>query len=134
MLLRLEEIQEARKPLFQIGDFTLHSGEKSNWKVECDVLTKEDWECLAAMIAERCQFKDVIGIPEGGLNLRDYLSLSCTKDDSLPTLIVDDVLTTGNSMEEARSHIKGEVIGHVVFARGKCPEWIKALWQLDAHA
>lgn len=120
------------EPLFKIGDFTLHSGSKSNYKIQCESLIEEDWECLACMIAKRCKFKDVWGIPEGGLKLRDYLSILCEDDDSLPTLIVDDVLTTGNSMEEARKHVNGDSIGYVVFSRGGCPSWVRALFQLDA--
>jgi len=33
--------------LFQFGDFSLHSGSKSKWKIECDALTDEDVEALA---------------------------------------------------------------------------------------
>ena len=30
--------------LFQQGDFTLHSGERSGFKIECDALTSHDWD------------------------------------------------------------------------------------------
>jgi RIO-like serine/threonine protein kinase len=83
------------------------------------------------MISERCRFKDVWGIPSGGTKLRNALSFYCQDDNSLPTLIVDDVLTTGQSMEETRHYVHGDVIGYVVFARGECPDWIKALFYME---
>ena len=42
-------------------------------------------------------------------------------------LIVDDVFTTGASMEAL--HTPGD-IGAVVFARGLCPSWITPLFQM----
>jgi hypothetical protein len=54
-----------------------------------------------------------------------------------PRLIVDDVLTTGGSMERARDKHRGQgpagrpgIIGAVVFARGQCPHWIRCLFQM----
>lgn len=117
--------------LFKSGVFRLHSGEVSDFFIDCDSLADDDWKALAEIISQRCKFKDVWGIPEGGMKLRDYLSLHCTDDDSLPTLIVDDVLTTGTSMERARNIAEGNVIGWVVFARDKCPEWVRAVCQVN---
>jgi hypothetical protein len=39
--------------LFQLGDFHLHSGQKSKYKINCDALTDEDWRTLAMMLVER---------------------------------------------------------------------------------
>lgn len=50
-------------------------------------------------------------------------------------LIVDDVLTTGRSMEDARRansayrHMD-DVIGAVIFARAKPAPWIKPVFQM----
>lgn len=117
--------------LFNSGVFRLHSGRVSDFFIDCDSLTDDDWKALAGRISRRCKFKDVWGIPDGGLKLRDYLSEYCIEEYSLPTLIVDDVLTTGRSMEKARQLCPGKVIGWVVFARGKCPKWIKAVCQVN---
>lgn len=113
--------------LFKLGDFTLHSGASTFWKVDCDCLTDDDWTTLARMIYEENKpFRKVIGIPSGGLKLAKALQIYCFPNPEYPILIVDDVLTTGKSMEEARAG--RNVKGAVVFARGAYPDWIKPLW------
>lgn len=118
------------KSLFQLGDFTLHSGSKSNWKIDCDVLTDADWETLACLVAEKVDFAVVHGIPKGGLKFAIALQ-KYVNPLSAFTLIVDDVLTTGGSMEEARQEYGIERSkGVVLFVRGKCPDWITPIFQL----
>ena len=116
--------------LFQFGDFTLNSGAKSSWKIECDALTDEDIAGLAEMISLAVGgFSDVIGVPRGGLKLAK--ALQKYKKSYYPTLIVDDVLTTGGSMERMKKSLGNFVfIGAVIFARGKCPAWITPLFQM----
>lgn len=108
--------------LFFSGLVQLHSGEASDWKIDCDALTDADWANVAWLIAHRIKFGDVVGVPRGGLALADALRPYCT---SGPRLVVDDVLTTGRSMEEFR---KSGDVGVVLFARGACPEWILPLF------
>lgn len=116
--------------LFQLGDFTLYSGAASRWKIYCDALTDEDWQALAVMLAERLPpFGVAIGIPRGGIRLAVAMSAHCRKG-SQTILLVDDVLTTGSSMEEYRASFSAGVIGAVVFARGECPDWIVPLFQM----
>lgn len=122
--------------LFQLGDFVLNSGARSSWKIECDALADEDWESLALMIHDVVgPFRSVEGVPGGGLMLASFLKGKTTAN--APHLIVDDVLTTGGSMELARTAFwKGigkrdeGIIGAVVFARGPCPSWITPLFQM----
>lgn len=110
--------------MFQEGEFTLHSGGKSSFKIECDALTKADWKCLARMIAERVGcFSSVYGIPRGGQSLEFYLAPYVA--DKGPRLVVDDVWTTGASMREVLR--KGD-IGYVVFARGPLSDGVGALF------
>jgi hypothetical protein len=118
--------------LFELGDFTLHSGDKSNFKIECDYLTDGDWECLAKMLLERLpRFRDVEGIPNGGLMLEHFLFPYATGESKDPILIVDDVHTTGLSFNDHIKDREGEFIGAVVFARGIVhQEWIMPLFQL----
>lgn len=121
--------------LFMLGDFTLNSGAQSCWKLECDALTDEDIKCLAWMIREMVgPFSSVEGVPRGGLRFAEALQKYTTmgvKDNG--HLIVDDVLTTGGSMERLKSMRKNapgdfrDIKGAVVFARGPCPSWIGAL-------
>ena len=113
--------------LFQPGNFKSHSGVILPWKINCDVLTLQDWECLASMIAVKIgMFGKLEGVPEGGLALMEALKFHRYR--SGPLLIVDDVLTTGRSMEEQRAG--REAIGAVVFARKKCPKWVTPLFQM----
>ncbi len=117
----------ARRHLFVDGEFIAHSGGTLQMKIECDALTDESIDALAKKIARTVPaFGAVHGIPRGGLRLA--AALRPLSHMSGPTLIVDDVLTTGASMEEARKSFGGEVIGVVIFARGPWADWITPLW------
>ena len=122
------------KDLFIEEEFVGHSGDTLQWKIEMDALSDSDWKCIARMILEnqRGFFQAAIGIPRGGLKLSGYLNECATKNINDPYLLVDDVLTTGGSMEEyKKEHFKGkDVIGWVVFARTKPPKWITPLFQM----
>lgn len=118
--------------LFQIGSFTLHSGQESNFKIECDALADLDWGTLAYIVSSKFRFSNVIGIPRGGLDFAEALKPYASNKDDEPWLIVDDVLNTGGSMQEGKDNLKGlgkDAIGVVVFARGSCPEWIHPIFQ-----
>lgn len=109
--------------LFQRGDFTLHSGEKSGIKIDCDALTDDDLDTIAWMLRGRLpSFGSVEGVPRGGLRLARFLEGYATMGHPL---IVDDVYTTGASMEAHR----GDRIAHgaVIFARREPPPWIVPL-------
>jgi hypoxanthine phosphoribosyltransferase len=81
-------------------------------------------------------FNNVVGIPKGGTRLASLLS-KYTNGSSNRILIVDDVLTTGNSMETKKKEIEStiddgkEVIGVVMFARNECPDWVIPIFTLD---
>lgn len=112
--------------LFREGDFVAASGNVLPWKVECDVLTADDWRVLAKTVADVIQFGAIEGVPRGGLSFAQALEPYMA--DEGPLLIVDDVLTTGASMER---HRRGrDAIGIVAFARVKdLPPWISAVWR-----
>jgi hypothetical protein len=114
--------------------FTGHSGDTLKWKVECDILNDDDWAWAAARVAEKFSFRDVYGIPQGGLDFEHHLR-RYIKPEGDCFLIVDDVLTTGGSMETAKGdtrlrHLGIPRIGVVLFARTKPAHWIAAIWQL----
>lgn len=116
--------------LFQRGNYLLHSGYRSSWKIECDALTYEDWSTLAYLIQQRTgPFSAVEGVPDGGVPLAACLEPYCVERG--PLLIVDDVWTSGASMEKHR-HGR-QAIGAVVFARGSALlPWVIALFQLSS--
>ena len=125
----MDNEKKGESNLFQLGEFKLHSGRISHFKIECDALTSEDWETLAVLIKDKFQFREVVGVPSGGLKLARVLS-KYKDDNSDVTLIVDDVLTTGDSIRTLRNSIKGESIGVVIFTRGECPYWIYPLFEM----
>ena len=118
--------------LFQLGNFTLHSGARSCWKIDCDALTPEDWAALAAMAVEILpSFHRVTGVRRGGWPfaqaLRHYQS-GRVEDGHL---IVDDVWTTGDSVRKlCPQGLSPSKRACVVFARGPVDEWVTALFQM----
>jgi orotate phosphoribosyltransferase len=119
-----------RKSLFEKKTFTMHSGDIGHWKIECDALTDVEINALAYIISSKLKFSSVIGVPKGGIRIAK--ALNKYKSDTGRCLIIDDVLTTGNSMEEVKKqHDDRNVIGVVLFARAKCPEWVIPLFQMS---
>jgi len=119
--------------LFNCGRFQLHSGQVSDFKIDCDHLTEWDWQALAREIIKRVPwFGSVEGVPTGGLELERQLRPYATGDATDPLLIVDDVYTTGGSME---THRAGRpAIGVVVFARqAPTQDWIRPLFLMSAE-
>lgn len=110
--------------LFSKQTFISHAGLSLSWKIDCDALTDEDIETLAFVISQRFNFSSVYGIPRGGVRLANALKQYTTIG---PRLIVDDVLTTGKSMEEV--YETGDV-GVVIYARNRCPDWVLPIFTL----
>jgi orotate phosphoribosyltransferase len=122
--------------LFEKKEFFSHSGDLLDWKIECDALTDEDIETLAYLISKKYTFRRVYGLPTGGVRLGIALQ-KYTDENSEVSLIVDDVLTTGKSMEDHRHNVwaealsdNEEVAGVVIFARKECPYWVVPIFQL----
>lgn len=119
--------------LFQWGKFTSHSGSPLDWKAECDALTDDDWDCLARLVADRAgAFGSAVGVPKGGLKFAEALNRHRTQGANL-VLIVDDVLTTGKSMDAERANLPNDVVcqGIVLFSRVNIiPYWITPIFRL----
>lgn len=120
--------------LFKQGVFTAHSGQELPYKIDCDALTDEDIECIAFIIASKTSFGVVEGIPSGGCRLADALEPYAEIEASFNMLIVDDVLTSGASMEEWKPrHVSrispDDITGWVIFARGDVPKWVNAVFK-----
>lgn len=130
--------------LFQLGNFTLHSGGKSRWIIDCRTLTTEDWAALAVIAMERfnLRFNEVLGIPEGGLAFANAMRPYAVSNSDAAVLIVDDVLTTGRSVTAHADSLAGEailqahrenrqVLALVAFARGSIKDReVHAIWKL----
>lgn len=123
--------------LINVGGFVLKGGKRSNWKLDCDALSDSDIHAAAWLLFKLVgHFSSVKSIPRGGDRLAAALRNHVAAKG--PHLIVDDVLTTGGSMELARRRYLAEqevpalvpVVGAVLFARGRCPEWVRPLFQL----
>ena len=128
-------IIEGHMDLFQSVNFRSHSSLDLTWKIEMDALTAPEWYTLSQMILDLSSpFREAIGIPRGGMELGTRLNQYGTGNPDDPILIVDDVLTTGGSMEDfKRKRVfrnPTKYIGWVVFARGYPPSWCKALFQM----
>lgn len=123
--------------LFQLGDFQLHSGGKSSWKIDCDALTDSEIEALAeigyAVLTPLRPFREVVGVPRGGLRLAAVMAkYKSSQVGSI--LVVDDVLTTGKSMREERDKINARgrgVFGLVIFARTAAEPWVHRIFQMS---
>lgn len=131
--------------LIQLGKIILSSGVESDFKLECDRFIEENADGLAYLINKMVgPFSSVEGVPRGGLRLAEALQpYVVTSGMGVPYrnlhLLVDDVLTTGGSMERLRATHYGQgpagrpgIIGAVVFTRGMCPSWIQPLFQMPS--
>ena len=112
--------------LLQFGSFKSHSGLTLPFKIECDAFTPDDWATLAQIANQRLYWGEVEGVPEGGLAFAEALRRYSQPDGRL--MIVDDVFTTGQSMEEHRAG--RDAFGLVVFARNLVPLWIEPMFEL----
>jgi len=125
--------------MFVLGNFTGAAGQSLPWKIECDVLTRDDWDCVAAVCAPSLpKFKEVWGVPRGGLLFADALAkYRFTRPViGLLPLIVDDVWTTGHSMctfaEERLGLRPHQWHGLVAFSRAPTlPEGVRCFMKRD---
>ena len=133
----MNDFHVREKYLFTEQDFIGHSGDELHWKIECDALFPNEWKCIARMIfeIEKRPFQAAIGIPRGGVELGRWLNEYSTQNAEHPYLIIDDVLTTGGSMNEFRekNFKEKESFGWVVFARKQPQPWVNALFQMPIN-
>lgn len=128
--------------MFNLGTFESSAGITLDWKIECDKLSDQDWFCIAHMISRNYRFCIVHGVPTGGTILAEGLRGFCHVD-ARKVLIVDDVITTGQSMERMRKHLieqygvpKENIRGVALFSRmraHKIPVWIDVVFQLNGN-
>lgn len=114
--------------LFHSGTFTSAAGLSLTWKIECDVLTDDDWATIAEIASATLPpFRTVLGVPRGGLKLAAYLNRYSSKRGTV--LLVDDVWTTGKSMLKFSKQVPSDWHGFVAFARGDLPTNVSCFMQ-----
>jgi hypothetical protein len=122
--------------MFRHGKFQGAGGGELQWKIDCDSLTFDDWDCIARVALARLPpIQAVVSVPRGGDQLAeafaDLLVGGQIPQDGV-LLIVDDVWTTGTSM--FREADKWEHVpwhGFVLFARGPVPSNVTAMFRTD---
>lgn len=123
--------------LFQRGDFIFTSGARSPIKFEFDKATDEDIEFFALIGAHQVgYFGKVVPVPKGksGSPIDNAKRLAHAMHkyirDCGVALIVDDVWTTGKSMEACRIENMRphpfQPIGWVAFAYERPASWVTA--------
>jgi hypothetical protein len=116
--------------LFERKPFKMASGGVARYTIQSKALSDEDMATLAWLISEKGDIRDVYGVTEGGRRLAALLQKYCKKQGV--RLIVDDVLTTGASMEAARLKTGWhDAVGVVIFARGPCPDWVLPIFSME---
>lgn len=129
--------------LLQTGDFKLASGRESNFKIECDALTDDDWDTVAKIVKKRFMFQGVTGVPRGGLKLAERL-LPFIYPHVKNYLIVDDVYSTGGSLRRVRDELIAQpdggnrhYFGVVLFARNRIVDadknWVRPIFQMEEY-
>lgn len=124
--------------LFQVGQFQFSSGVRSPFKFECDEMTDDEIAALAFLGSHQiCHFADVVPVPKGksGSEIDNAKRFAKALDRYAKpgygiTLLVDDVLTTGASMEAARAKCGSAItVGLVMFAYKRPASWITPVLQ-----
>lgn len=116
----------------EIADIRLHSGRESKFKIECDHLTDEEVAAMCPLLKKILPpFGEVSGVPRGGLRLEKALRPFVTKG---PLLVVDDVWTTGGSVNRHITGLSNDMgfVGNiaVLFSRGPTPSYVTSLFSL----
>ena len=128
--------------LLQNEKFVSNAGLELDFKIDCDFLTDDDIECVTQYIISRTPaFCEVVGVPRGGCRLMNALRQYKEHSFDNDILIVDDVMTTGGSMERMRETVHeaivdgsiaftGNIVGWVIFVRNEMPDWINAMFKM----
>ncbi len=116
--------------LFERKPFKMASGGVARYTIQSKALSDEDISTLAWLISEKGDIRDIYGVTEGGHRLAAALEKYRSKQGV--RLIVDDVLTTGASMEAARVKTGWhDAVGVVIFSRGPCPDWVLPIFSME---
>ena len=105
-----EEKQAILQHCIVKGDFVLHSGAKSSWKFVVERITGDSLQ----QVYDAMNIKPdswPVGIPTGGTYILDRVWRSRAEPRFAlyrrPVTLIDDVVTTGASMEQAKALLEG---------------------------
>lgn len=121
--------------LFQHKYFAGHAGVDLDYKIDADALSDASLETLAFIVGQNWDHANIVSVPRGGDRFAEKLKRYQAKPYKY-TLIVDDVLTTGISMERVRRELQktsqDQIFGLVIFSRNShmCPDWVTPMFQL----
>ena len=122
--------------LFNTGKFILASGQSNSFKIDCDALTEEDLKAVCLEMVDRLPFfHEAHGVPTGGVALARHFNMhSCYRFEGSGILIVDDVWTTGGSVNrfiDEKGFDREDLSCAVIFARGETPDWVYPLFRME---
>lgn len=119
--------------LMGLGQYTLASGRKSGFKIDCDALSDSSIDACAYLLTRIIYpYRDVIGVPRGGLRLAKAMKRYASPTWSR-TMVVDDVWTTGGSVKKliAEKGLPENTPVAVIFARGPTPKNVTVLFPIN---
>jgi len=124
-------------PWLREGDFTLHSGDRTDHLLDLAAWTDADLataaRLLARLAAKRGGLKAVTPVPRGGCRLGEALEAHCSPHGFWHA-VADDVYTTGASLHDAKLRLRAagerDVLGLVLVARREPPAWVLPLLRL----
>lgn len=117
--------------MIEHGAFVGASGKTLDFKIECDSLTSDDLLAIARIaVPKLAPFDEVLGVPRGGQRLVPAFAPWASPRGK--TLVVDDVWTTGHSMNKfVNENGIHDWHGFVIFARGPLPPNVTAMFHLS---
>lgn len=121
----------------QLAPVTLHSGRRSEYKIECDEFTDLEIDTMCQLLAKIIPpFGSVFGVPTGGTRLEDAIRPFMSVG---PALFIDDVWTTGGSMKQYHTVMKPDhgiqcdCLKVVLFTRGFAPTGVISLFDINSR-
>lgn len=105
--------------------------------IDCDELKDDDIGCIAFIIATQTSFGIVQAVSERSQRLANALEKYVEPDAPFNILLVDYIYTSYIPMEKAKAEQPpqvhpDDVVGWTIFARGELPEWVHAVFRMDA--
>lgn len=130
--------------VFQLGAFTFSSGIRSPFKFECDDLSDDEMHAIARVGSHQvCDFGRLVPVPKGksaspidnAKRLAGAMQRYARPDCGV-TLIVDDVWTTGGSMEACCADVMHQsagasTVGFVIYAYQQPASWVTSFLTLS---